>query len=190
MAALALAFVALAWGDAAAPAGAGTPPAIAAAASEAWQLDELLEAIRVVETGGLKDGGRRATGDGGRAIGPYQIHRPYWEDSRIPGRHDDCRDPVYARRVVLAYWKRYASKALETLDVQALARVHNGGPDGARQDCTLAFWRKVERALAAAREKRALEAATKEKGKALEGGAKKPKTPAPTPPAKKGAEYC
>src|SRR5262245_12012362 len=88
------------------------PPAVRPAeASAPWSLDELLAAIRMVESGGLKDGGRRATGDGGKAIGPFQIHRPYWIDSKIPGKHDDCRDPEYARRVVLAYWKRYAPKA-------------------------------------------------------------------------------
>jgi len=141
-----------------------------AQASAPWTLDELLDALRKVESGGLKDGGRKATGDGGKAIGPFQIHKPYWEDSKVPGKHDDCRDPEYARKVVQAYWKRYAPKALEAVDVESLARVHNGGPDGAKQECTLVFWRKVERELKAAREKR------------------KP-TPAPPKPGKQ-SEYC
>lgn len=157
-------------------------------ASAPWTLDELLEALRTVETGGLKDEGRRATGDGGRAIGPYQIHRGYWIDSKLPGSHDDCREPQYARAVVLAYWKRYAPKALEALDAQTLARVHNGGPDGARQECTLGFWRKVEGALRAAREKRALEAAARQKGQPAEGT--RPPAPAPKPKKRKGSEYC
>ena len=150
------------------------PPAVRPEPSSApWTLDELLAAIRKIESGGLKDGGRRATGDGGRAIGPYQIHKPYWEDSKIPGKHDDCREPEYARRVVLAYWKRYAPKALEALDAQTLARVHNGGPAGAKRDATLVFWRKVERELKAAREKRAQEA-----------------QPPKPPPKGKDREYC
>jgi hypothetical protein len=168
----ALAFFALVCADLPAQ-GEPAKPAVRPSASAPWTLDELLDAIRQVESGGLKDGGRKATGDGGKAIGPFQIHRPYWEDSKVPGKHDDCRDPAYARKVVLAYWKRYAPKALESVDAQALARVHNGGPDGAKQECTLAFWRKVERELNAAREKRAQEKAK------------------PAPPKPKGSsQYC
>lgn len=121
-------------------------------------LDEILAALRAVETGGSKSGGRHATGDGGSAIGPYQIHLNYWKDARIAGRFEDCRDPAYARSVVLAYWKRYAPKALAALDAEVLARVHNGGPDGHKETCTLAFWRKVQRELELRREKRAAEA--------------------------------
>src|SRR5688572_13408322 len=117
-----------------------------------WTLEEILDAVRVVETGGEKHGGRRSTGDGGSAIGPYQIHRAYWTDARLPGRYEDCRDPRYARSVVLAYWRRYCPKALEALDAETLARIHNGGPDGNRETSTVAFWRKVERELVRARE--------------------------------------
>lgn len=118
-----------------------------------WTLDEILTALRVVETGGVKNGGRRAVGDGGKAIGPLQIHRAYWEDSKIPGRFEDCRELPYARKVVLAYWRRYCPKALEALDAEVLARVHNGGPTGARKESTKTFWRKVERELKRQREK-------------------------------------
>ncbi len=185
---IALAWFALVAVDAPVQAHASEPVVRAVDAQAPWTLDELLDALRQVETGGLKDEGRRATGDGGRAIGPYQIHRGYWQDAKLPGCHDDCRDPGYARRVVLAYWKRYAPRALEALDVQTLARVHNGGPDGARQDCTLVFWRKVERALRSSREARALEAGAKEKGKPVEAGSKKEAKPAPA--KRKGSEYC
>ena len=129
-----------------------------------WTLEEILDAVRVVETGGEKHGGRRSTGDGGSAIGPYQIHRAYWTDARLPGRYEDCRDPRYARSVVLAYWRRYCPKALEALDAETLARIHNGGPDGNRETSTVAFWRKVERELVRAREARE-EAARKERAR-------------------------
>ncbi len=112
-----------------------------------YSLDEILTALRKVETGGERNEGRHATGDGGVAIGPYQIHRAYWIDARLPGRFEDCRDPRYARAVVIAYWRRYCPKALVELDAQTLTRVHNGGPDGHREDCTLKFWRKVDREL-------------------------------------------
>lgn len=145
------------------------PVATVSSARTQPTLDEILSALRGVETGGSKSGGRHATGDGGSAIGPYQIHKNYWIDARLPGRFEDCRDPAYARSVVLAYWKRYAPKALAALDAEVLARVHNGGPDGHKEACTVGFWNKVRRELARQREKR--EAETRA-----------------TPPAKKPAE--
>jgi hypothetical protein len=153
------------------------PPARAPAQTETVQparsvrsLDELLDALRRVETGGVRQGGRQATGDGGSAIGPFQIHRGYWMDTRLPGRFEDCRDPEYARKVVIAYWKRYCPKALEALDAETLARVHNGGPDGHKEAATLRFWRKVQREIESARAKEpAPPAAT-------------PSTPAPAAP--------
>ena len=117
----------------------------------AYSLNEILDALRVTESGGQRNGGRDAAGDGGRAIGPYQIHLPYFLDSRTAGLYGDCRDPDYARHVVVAYWKRWCPDALERLDVEVLIRVHNGGPRGARKPSTLAFWRKVESRLVIAR---------------------------------------
>lgn len=112
-------------------------------------LDQILAAIRQVETGGCRDHGTRAIGDRGRAIGPFQIHRDYWRDARVPGRYEDCFDAAYARRVVLSYWRRHCPGALDALDAEVLARVHNGGPAGHRRNATVGYWRKVERALAA-----------------------------------------
>ena len=110
-------------------------------------LDEILEAIRATESGGWEDGGRHATGDGGRAIGPFQIHRAHWQDTGLPGRYEDCREPSYARREVVAYWERWCPEALERRDARTLARVHNGGPDGARKSATLMYWATVQAAL-------------------------------------------
>jgi hypothetical protein len=109
-----------------------------------YSLDEILDALRAVESGGEKDGGRNATGDGGRAIGPYQIHREHWMDAGLPGRFEDCRDPSYARREVIAYWKRWCPGALESRDAEVLARVHNGGPKGMNKASTLAFWNRMQ----------------------------------------------
>jgi hypothetical protein len=85
----------------------------------------LLAAIRAEESSGHA---HPPDGDGGRAIGPYQIHEGYWLDSRQPGRYADCRGEPYARRVVLAYFKRYEPEALARGDADILARLHNGGP--------------------------------------------------------------
>ncbi|HUR27171.1 MAG TPA: hypothetical protein VM509_03225 [Planctomycetota bacterium] len=112
-------------------------------------LGAILDAIRCAETGGQPHGGRDATGDRGRAIGPFQIHRAYFLDSGVDGRYEDCREPEFARRVVLAYWKRWCPDALERCDAEVLARVHNGGPKGAERSGTLAYWRKIEQRLAA-----------------------------------------
>ena len=116
-----------------------------------FALDEILAALRATESGGQRNGGRDAIGDGGRAIGPYQIHRAYFSDSGVAGRYEDCRDPEFARSVVIAYWQRWCPAALARCDAEVLVRVHNGGPRGAQKASTLAHWRKAESALAAAR---------------------------------------
>ena len=41
----------------------------------------LFRAIQLVESGGESDP-ENAVGDGGRAIGPYQIHESYWKDAK------------------------------------------------------------------------------------------------------------
>lgn len=110
-------------------------------------LEALLDAIQVVETGSEPHGGRVALGDDGRSIGPFQIQRAYWIDSRVPGRFEDCRDARYARKVVVAYWKRWCPTALAELDAECLARVHNGGPRGLRKAATARYWKKVEAEL-------------------------------------------
>lgn len=107
---------------------------------------DFMSAIRHVESRGRHD----AVGDGGRAIGPYQIHYVYWKDSGVPGRYEQCRDRAYAERVMKAYWNRYCPKALEARDWQTLARVHNGGPNGHRQEATRDYWLKVRGAAVSA----------------------------------------
>ena len=127
-------------------------PAVPAAAP--WTIDEVFAALREVETGGCPDGGRRARGDGGAALGPYQIHRAYWLDARVAGAYEQCRDADYSRSVVLAYWRRWCPRALEAVDAEVLARVHNGGPRGLATESTRGYWRRVERALVEARARR------------------------------------
>lgn len=102
----------------------------------------LFDAIRQVETGGHSNPAN-ARGDGGRSLGPYQISRAYWKDSGIPGRYQMVRNKAYAERVMKAYWKRYCPSGLSRLDFQTLARVHNGGPKGARRSRTVPYWRRV-----------------------------------------------
>lgn len=113
----------------------------------------ILDAVRMVESGGND---RCPDGDGGLAIGPYQIHRRYWEDAVAfepdlgPARgfaYDDCRRREYAERVIEAYMRRHVPQAWERGDAEIIARTHNGGPQGARRDATLGYWSRVRRRL-------------------------------------------
>ena len=109
------------------------------------QSDRLLDAIEQVESGGRVN----AVGDNGKAIGPFQIHRVYWQDAvehdpSIGGSYSDCRDPQYARRIVRAYMDRYAPRGASD---EVLARIHNGGPKGHRKDATIKYWVKVRKRL-------------------------------------------
>lgn len=110
-----------------------------------WPRAAILHAIRMVESGGDDAVG---DGDGGRAIGPYQIHEVYWRDASahdpgLGGGYQDCRGRAYAERVVAAYMERHAAAAWRSGDAQTIARVHNGGPLGAEKSATLGYWRRV-----------------------------------------------
>lgn len=91
-------------------------------------------------------------GDNGKAIGPFQIWRAYWQDAvafdpSLKGKYSDCHNYDYAKRVVRAYLQRYSATAWQQNDFQTLARVHNGGPKGASKQATLGYWNKVQNVL-------------------------------------------
>jgi len=113
------------------------------------RLRPLYDAIRQVESAGNDC----AVGDDGKSRGPYQITRAYWKDAcEAAGESWDYDTHVWDRDrceyLMYHYWKRYCPRALATLDFETLARVHNGGPDGARERCTLDYWKRVEARLA------------------------------------------
>ena len=102
------------------------------------------DAIRQVESGG----DCTLVGDGGRAIGPYQIHREYWADAiaadkTLGGKYEDCRGEAYARRVVKAYLSRYGKGKSDA----QMARIHNGGPRGHLKPATLKYLAKIEKEM-------------------------------------------
>ena len=101
-------------------------------------------ALNFVETSGRSG---PILGDSGRALGPLGIHRSFWQDAKIGGNYADCASFAYSRKVVSAYLRRYARKAWDEGDCQTLARVHNGGPKGAQNPSTLAYWNKVKKHL-------------------------------------------
>lgn len=131
-----------------------------AAAQERYSWRQTLDAIRQVETGGTPNDGIGARGDGGAAIGPYQIHRVYHIDAAERDRtltdYQSClSSKSYSERVMKAYMKRYASAELRRLeagqgtrgDVEKIARIHNGGPRGHKKRATDGYWAKVARHL-------------------------------------------
>jgi hypothetical protein len=115
-----------------------------ASASHAAPPESFWRALHQVETSGRQGA---ILGDNGRSLGPLQISRAYHADSRVAGSYEQVTDLAYARRVATAYLKRYAPQAWAQGDVETLARVHNGGPAGARKQATLPYADKVRRAI-------------------------------------------
>jgi hypothetical protein len=114
-----------------------------------WPREQILAAIRFVESSDRDD---VADGDGGKAIGVYQIHEAYWRDAvraepSLGGSYQDCRRRAYAERVVAAYMQKWAPAAWAAGDAETIARVHNGGPEGARKESTQRYWERVRAAL-------------------------------------------
>ena len=103
--------------------------------------------IHQVETGG-KSGPIK--GDGGRALGPLQIHRAAWEDVKLPGeQYSQVATLEYALIVHRRYMTRYCTErrlGRKPTD-QDRARMWNGGPNGHRKSATLKYWDKVEKAM-------------------------------------------
>ncbi len=110
------------------------------ATAHAAPPDSFFRAIHLVETSGRHG---PILGDGGKALGPLQIHRAYHADSRVSGDYERVADLDYSKRVASAYLRRYAPEAWAKGDVETLARVHNGGPRGASKPATLGYGRKV-----------------------------------------------
>ncbi len=108
-------------------------------------FDEFTEALNKVETGGRKSG--KLLGDDGKALGPLQIHRTYFIDSRSGGTYAQCEEYKFSCAVVRRYLERYAPKALRERDWKTCARIHNGGPQGLKKKQTLVYWKKVRKAL-------------------------------------------
>lgn len=82
-------------------------------------------------------------GDGGRAIGPLQIHRACWLDSKVPGQYSDCQTIEYSRLVFTAYCRRY-----KAVSPEACARLWNAGPNWrAKLELTDKYWTRVQKEM-------------------------------------------
>lgn len=106
-------------------------------------LTNLISALIAVESAGRDN----AIGDGGRALGPLQIHRGVILDvNRFTGanyRWEQMTNRAQARAVCEAYLRHYGRGAT----TEQLARRWNGGPQGDHKPATLQYWRKVEKEL-------------------------------------------
>ena len=89
----------------------------------------LVKAIHLVETGGRLGA---IKGDGGRALGPLQIHRAYWIDSRVPGRYEQCADLAYSIRVLNAYMAMTRQSHEPTTEARAATKKQQPSDTGAR----------------------------------------------------------
>ncbi len=107
----------------------------------------LISALIHVESKGNPD----AIGDNGQAYGVLQMHQIYLDDvERISARIytiDDIKDEANAREACYIYMLHYGKvlyrREGRQVTLEDLARMHNGGPDGYKQDCTKAYWAKV-----------------------------------------------
>ena len=104
---------------------------------------ELIKAIHQVESNGRTD--KKIVGDGGKAIGPLQIHYANWKDATdfdksIGGKYSDCHNLEYSKKIFVAYMKRYAKDK----DAETKARIWNGGLKGLERSSTKQYWAKVK----------------------------------------------
>ena len=121
-------------------------------------FEDLLDAIRLVETGGEldPDNCRR---DGGRALGAYQIHEIYVDDVNDINTfgpkysYEDRRDRIKSRAMAKTYlcwyirftrgiWKK---PEWDDRKWEFMARIHNGGANGWKKESTKPYWEKVRK---------------------------------------------
>ena len=111
------------------------------ATAHAAPSESFWRALHIVETSGRTG---PIVGDGGKALGPLQIHRGYHQDSRVAGDYSRVAELDYSKRVVTAYLKRHAPEAWAKGHVETLARVHNGGPRGHLKPATKGYGVRVK----------------------------------------------
>lgn len=113
-------------------------------------LDEkFVKAIHQVESSGRTG---KVIGDGGKALGPLQIHKAYFKDAvsydkSLKNDYSKVTDLGFAKKVMSAYLNKYAPDAVRNDDYETLARIHNGGPMGHRNPDTVDYWKKVKKNL-------------------------------------------
>ena len=110
----------------------------------AANMDSFLNALAKVES----SNNPKAINKKENALGIYQIRPAYFQDSKVKGNHSQVFDPVFARRVCEAYFKKYEKKAFDNGDFETLARCHNGGCGWRKnKSATDKYWQKIKKTL-------------------------------------------
>lgn len=114
-------------------------------------FEQLLNAIEQVESGGNPFAAGDIDEETGeyQAVGAYQIHKIYVDDvNRILGHqafsYDDRWDKGKSRQMVSVYLRHYGGNK----GIEAMARIHVGGPKGYKKESTLPYWEKIKLELA------------------------------------------
>ena len=112
--------------------------------AQAANLDGFFAALAKVES----SGNPKAVNKKETALGIYQIRPAYFQDSKVKGNHSQVFDPVFARSVCEAYFKKYEKKAFDNGDFETLARCHNGGCGWRKnKSATDSYWKKIKKNL-------------------------------------------
>ena len=112
--------------------------------AQAADLSRLFHAIAKVES----SGNPKAVNRKENALGLYQIRPAYFRDAKIGGKHSDVLDPKKAQEVVMAYFRKYEPEAVQKGNLEALARLHNAGPNWRKKkSATNEYWNKVKKSL-------------------------------------------
>jgi len=110
----------------------------------AANMDDFLNALAKVES----SNNPKAINKKENALGIYQIRPAYFKDANVKGNHSQVFDPVFARQVCEAYFKKYEKKALDNGDFETLARCHNGGCGWRKnKSATDKYWQKIKKNL-------------------------------------------
>ena len=114
---------------------------------------KFIQHINIVEASGKHS--NVPLGDRKRAHGPFQLHKQYWLDAiqydpELARGHKftDVDNWDYAVQVMTAYLNRYGKYYIQTNNLDALARIHNAGPnalDPSRKALTNSYVRKFEK---------------------------------------------
>ena len=109
----------------------------------AQQLPEkFLSAMQKTETIGARNNGIGAKGRHGE-LGPFQITRACFKDSKVPGSFENCKGYEFSVKVANAYLKRYAKDAIQNNDFERLARTWNGGPNYSKWSTEI-YWTRFK----------------------------------------------
>jgi soluble lytic murein transglycosylase-like protein len=115
-----------------------------AISASAANLDPFFAALGKVES----SNNSKAVNKKETALGIYQIRPAYFKDANVKGNHEQVFDPVFARRVCEAYFKKYEKKAFDNGDFETLARCHNGGCGWRKnKSATNGYWQKIKNNL-------------------------------------------